>query len=198
MALPSSGQITLKQINAEFGGSNTIKSNATNAGISTSNVGCKSFYGLSSFAYYDDPPDMAKWDDMGYPINTGSVGGGIPVYEIKVKKEQGKFGVATTEEKMSKYLTGLSPGTTYDFGFDVEAWSTMQSENTMYMYIIPGNSSVVGDAIAECHRTYTGSASSTVVAPASGNITILMAGDTTFNAPTPHSSSWYINSIFIA
>jgi hypothetical protein len=48
MALPTSGQITLKQIDAEFGGSNTIKSNATIANISTSNVGCKSFYGLSS------------------------------------------------------------------------------------------------------------------------------------------------------
>lgn len=52
MALPASGQITLKQINAEFGGSNTLKSNATIAGISTSNVGCKSFYGLQSGPVY--------------------------------------------------------------------------------------------------------------------------------------------------
>jgi hypothetical protein len=48
MGLPTIGQITLKQINAEFGGSNTLKSNATLANISTSNVGCKSFYGLTS------------------------------------------------------------------------------------------------------------------------------------------------------
>ena len=197
MALPSSGQITLKQINAEFSGSNTLKSNATNAGISTSNVGCKSFYGLSSFSYYDDPPDMAKWDDMGYPVNTTTING-VAVYAIKAEKDSGKFGPTYTEESMKKYFTGLSPGSTYTFGFDVEDTGSMQSANSMFMHILPDTSTDLNQTIADCSRTYSGSASSTVVAPASGNITIMMRGHTSINAPTPHQSYWYVNSIFIA
>ena len=82
MALPDNGTITVKQINAEFGGSNTLKSNATLANISTSNVGCKSFYGLSAAidpVYIQEVPttSMVGWTAdqvyLGYVRDTTSI-----------------------------------------------------------------------------------------------------------------------------
>lgn len=198
MALPSSGAITVLQIAAEFppaSGNTRLKSSAVTAGISNSNVGCKSFYGLSSFSYYDNPPNMSEWDTQGTGTNTTTISG-VPAYKLQIERTSGKLGIGTNSEKMSKYLTGLSPGSTYTFGLTIEAWSNMKAEHQLDMYVIPGNSIAVADQIGLVSRTYSGAMSSTIVAPAGGAITLYIRSSSTYGSTI--QSTWYINDIFIA
>jgi len=91
MTLQSSGQIRVQQINAEFGGGNQLKPNATIAGISTSNVGCKSFYGLSAAidpVYIQETPvtstDVGGWSNGGTGTLIQAVSGKLQISERAV------------------------------------------------------------------------------------------------------------------
>lgn len=122
MALPSSGQITLKQINTEFGGSNTLKSNATIANISTSNVGCKSFYGLSSAIdpVYIQPVPVTQADVDGW--NNQVTGATLQVYSGKLRTRDDKAAskiIITTPIVLINRPLVCTPGLQYTISFNV-------------------------------------------------------------------------------
>ena len=114
MALPSSGAISIKQIAAEFGGTNTLKSNATIASISTSNVGCKSFYGLSSIidpAYTMPNPPVLTDGWVGIGSGTMSINNGY-LYQSDTSSPSGKF--ATSAIARLQYANlAVTPNQTY-------------------------------------------------------------------------------------
>jgi len=71
MALPSSGQITLKQIGSEFGTSPTLKSNYGKGGASSSgDITIKEFYGRSADTSNTYPYTGSTWDSTspGYAL----------------------------------------------------------------------------------------------------------------------------------
>ena len=108
MALPASGAITLKQISTEFSASNTIKSCATAASLSTSNIKLKDFYGLSAAidpVYIQEVPatSMTGWNADG--IVSGYVRDLTSIPPAKIP-----IGYATAA--VSREIT-CTPGVTY-------------------------------------------------------------------------------------
>lgn len=108
MALPTSGAITLKQISTEFSASNTIKSSATAASLSTSNIHLKDFYGLSAAI------DPVYIQEVPTASTTGWIADGITggyVYDYTVQAPS-KIPIGNATATIRREIT-CTPGVTY-------------------------------------------------------------------------------------